>query len=278
MRFGIHLPQFGRAAVPGGVEQAARRAEELGFDDVWVSDHLVIPKDQAYPAPYLYDPLISLAFAACATSRVGLGTSVLVGPQYTSPLALANTLATLDNMSRGRLTVGIGIGWSKAEYEALHAPFDHRGRRLDEIIDLFRSAWRDDPSSHDGGYYAFKDIRVLPKPAHDIPIWVGGTSDAAYNRAFRRADGYHGIGVKPQDARALVERVRGARPEDGFTISLRVSWDPAALGGEEMRAQRDAYEAAGIQHLLVTLERGDSDAWLAGMATIAAALGLTKRA
>jgi probable F420-dependent oxidoreductase len=274
MRFGIHLPQFGRAAVAGGVERAARRAEELGFDDVWVSDHLVIPADQAYPSPYLYDPLISLAFAACATSRVGLGTSVLVGPQYTSPLALANTLSTLDNMSRGRLTVGIGIGWSRAEYEALHAPFDHRGARLDEIIDLLRSTWRDDPSSHDGAYYAFQNIRLLPKPAHDIPIWVGGTSDAAYDRAFRQADGSHGIGVKPQDAPALVERVRAARPEDTFTISLRVSWDAVTLTADDIRAQRQGYEAAGIQHLLVTPERGDSEAWLAGMATIAAGLGL----
>ena len=278
MRFGIHLPQFGRAAVAGSVERAARQAEELGFDDVWVSDHLVIPADQAYPPPYLYDPLISLAFAACATSRVGLGTSVLVGPQYTSPLALANTLSTLDNMSRGRLTVGIGIGWSRAEYEALHAPFEHRGARLDEIIDLFRSAWRDDPSSHDGAYYPFQNIRVLPKPAHDIPIWVGGTSGAAYNRAFRRADGYHGIGVKPQDARALVERVRAARPDDTFTISLRVSWDAVTLTADDIRAQREGYEAAGVQHLLVTPERGDSDAWLAGMATIAAGLGLATRA
>src|ERR1700716_1249765 len=143
MRIGIHLPQFGRAAVPGAVERAARSAEELGFDDVWVSDHLVIPKDQSYPAPYLYDPLISLAFAAAATSTIGIGTSVLVGPQYASPLALANSLATLDNMSEGRLTVGIGIGWSRAEYEALHAPWDHRGARLDEIIDLLRTAWRD---------------------------------------------------------------------------------------------------------------------------------------
>src|SRR5262249_11355487 len=87
MRFGVHLPQFGRAAVTGGIERAARHAEDLGYDDVWVSDHLVIPEGQAYPAPRLYDPLMALAFAAATTSTVGVGTSVLVGPQYTSPLA-----------------------------------------------------------------------------------------------------------------------------------------------------------------------------------------------
>jgi alkanesulfonate monooxygenase SsuD/methylene tetrahydromethanopterin reductase-like flavin-dependent oxidoreductase (luciferase family) len=111
--FGIHLPQFGRAAVAGGIERAAKHAEALGYDDVWVSDHLVIPEGQAYPAPMLCDPLMSLAFAAAATDTVGLGTSVLVGPQYTSPLALANSLASLDYLSDGRLTLGIGIGWSE---------------------------------------------------------------------------------------------------------------------------------------------------------------------
>jgi probable F420-dependent oxidoreductase len=277
MHFGIHLPQFGRAAVAGGVELAAQSAEELGFDDVWVSDHLVIPKDQAYPAPHLYDPLVSLSFAAAATSTIGLGTSVLVGPQYTSPLALANTLASLDNMSRGRLTVGIGIGWSKAEYEALHAPFEHRGARLDEIIDLFRTAWRDDPASHDGRYYSFRDIRLLPKPAHEIAVWVGGTSDAAYARATRRANGYHGIGVKPNDAKAVVDRIRAVRPDEAFTISLRVPWDARNVTPAEIRAERETYEAAGVQHLVVAPERGGLEAWLAGMQTIAGALGLTTR-
>ena len=107
-----------------------------------------------------------------------------MGPQYTSPLPLANTLGTLDHMSGGSLTVGIGIGWSRGEYEALHASFEQRGARLDEIIDLFRVAWRDDPASHAGRFYPFHDIRILPKPAHDIPIWIGGASDLAFQRAF----------------------------------------------------------------------------------------------
>jgi probable F420-dependent oxidoreductase len=277
MRVGIHLPQFGRAAVAGAVDQAAPLAEELGFDDVWVSDHLVVPKDQAYPSPYLYDPLIALTFAAATTSTVGLGTSVLVGPQYTSPLALANSLASLDNMSRGRLTVGIGIGWSPAEYEALHAPFDRRGARLDEIIDLFRTAWRDDPATHDGRFYAFDDVRVLPKPAHDIAIWVGGRSDGAYRRATTRADGFHGVGVGAEEAKALVERLRASRPDDDFTISMRVPWDGNTMEPGEIRDQLEAYEAAGVQHLVIAPERGDADSWLAGMRALALALDLPAR-
>jgi probable F420-dependent oxidoreductase len=277
MRFGIHLPQFGRAAVAGAVEQGARLAEQLGFDDVWVSDHLVVPKDQSYPSPYLYDPLVALTFAAATTSAIGLGTSVLVGPQYPSPLALANAVASLDNMSRGRLTVGIGLGWSAAEYEALHAPFDHRGARLDEIIDLFRTAWSDDPATHDGRYYPFTGMRVLPKPAHDIPVWVGGRSDGAFRRATTRGDGFHGVGVKPEDAKAVVERLRAARPDDTFTISLRVPWDANTTEPDEIRAQCETYEAAGVQHILAAPERGDLEAWLAGMRTVASVLDLTPR-
>jgi probable F420-dependent oxidoreductase len=276
VRVGIHLPQFGRAAIAGAVEQAAPLAEELGFDDVWVSDHLVVPKDQPYPSPYLYDPLIALTFAAATTSAVGLGTSVLVGPQYPSPLALANSLATLDNMSRGRLTVGLGIGWSAAEYEALHAPFDHRGARLDEIIDLFRTAWRDDPATHHGRFYSFSDVRVLPKPAHEIPVWVGGRSDGAFRRATTRADGFHGVGHGPEDAKALVERLRASRPDDAFTISLRVPWD-GDMEPDEIRAQFEAYAAAGVQHLMIAPERGYAESWLAGMRTLASVLDLPAR-
>lgn len=277
MRVGMHLPQFGRAAVAGAVEEAAQLAEELGFDDVWVSDHLVVPKDQSYPSPYLYDPLIALTFAAATTSAVGLGTSVLVAPQYPSPLALANSLASLDNMSRGRLTVGVGIGWSAAEYEALHAPFDHRGARLDEIIDLFRTAWRDDPATHDGRFYSFSDVRVLPKPAHDIHVWVGGRSDGAYVRATTRADGFHGVGVGPEDAKALVERLRASRPDDAFAISLRVPWDGNSMEPEGIRAEFEAYGAAGVQHVVIAPERGYADSWLAGMRTLASVLDLPAR-
>jgi probable F420-dependent oxidoreductase len=273
MRFGFHLPQFGRAIVTGGIERAAVQAEELGYDDVWVSDHLVVPAGQAYPVPYLYDPLMALAFAAAATKRVGIGTSVLVATQYTSPLALANTLASLDHLSGGRLTVGAGIGWSRAEYEALGAPYDHRGQRLEEMLALWQAAWHDDPASHAGTHYPFQQMRILPKPAHEIPVWLGGTSEAALQRALRRAQGYHGIGVEPGAAAALVERVRKERPDEAFTISLRIPWDARSDDGE-VRALVGQYAEAGVQHLLFTPDRGDLETWLAGMAQLARQLDL----
>ncbi|MBW8826718.1 MAG: TIGR03619 family F420-dependent LLM class oxidoreductase [Acidobacteria bacterium] len=275
IKIGTHLPQFGRAAVAGAVQRVAKQAEDLGFDGVWVSDHLVIPKDQAYPAAFLCDPLQTLAFAAAATERIGLGTSVLVGPQYTSPLALANTLATLDFLSGGRLTVGIGIGWSEKEYEALHAPFADRGARLDEIIDLFHTAWTDDPATHTGKYYGFTDIRILPKPAHPIPIWVGGGSDAALHRAITKGDGYHAMDKSPEEVRELVKRLRDQNPDPNWTMAMRMTWDFTKGEEAELAKKVDALAEAGVQSLLIAAVKGDLDAWLHGQEAVAKALHLS---
>jgi probable F420-dependent oxidoreductase len=218
-----------------------------------------------------------LSFAAAVTDTIGIGTSVLVGPQYTSPLQLANTLASIDHCSNGRLIVGIGIGWSELEYKALGAAFDHRGDRLDEIIDLFRTAWTDDPATHSGTYYPFDQVHVLPKPVGTMPIWIGGGSDAALDRAAQRGTGYHGIGVPPDGAAEMVQKIRSRRPDEEFTISLRVDWDARNNSPEEIADQRGAYEAAGVQHLVVAPTRGGLDAWLDGMEIIAGALELTPR-
>src|SRR5690606_662248 len=111
MQVGIHLPQYGRVGSPEAITRAARHAEDLGFAGVWVSDHIVHPAAQDYPSPWLYDPIVTLTWAAAVTERIGIGTSVLVVPQH-NPLEMANMLASLDNLSGGRLTVGVGVGWS----------------------------------------------------------------------------------------------------------------------------------------------------------------------
>ena len=122
MKVGVHLPQYGRMAGPDAITIAARDAEELGFADVWVSDHIVHPAAQNYPSPRLFDPLLTLAWAAAATEGIGLGTSVMVVPMH-EPVALANQLASLDALSKGRLTLAVGVGWSEAEYAAVGARF-----------------------------------------------------------------------------------------------------------------------------------------------------------
>lgn len=268
MKVGIHLPQYGRVAGPDAITVAARDAEQLGFADVWVSDHIVHPAAQNYPSPYLYDPLLALAWAAAATERVRLGTSVLVVPMH-EPVALANQLASLDALSKGRLTLAVGVGWSEPEYAAVGASFHDRGRRLDEALEMFRVLWREDPATFRGTYRSFEDIRLLPQPAGDVPIWVGGRSEVAYRRGVRVGDGYQLIGMTPEEAAPVVARLRADRPEDEFTISLRTGWDPLGMDQGRIREERIAYAEAGVQHVVAAPWRSELNDWRRAMETLA---------
>jgi len=268
MRIGIHLPQYGRVAGADAITRAARHADALGFADVWVSDHIVHPAAQSYPSPFLFDPLTTLTWAAAVTERVGLGTSVLVLPQH-NPLALANTLASLDALSGGRLTVAAGVGWSEAEFDALGFSFHDRGRRTDEMLRLLRAAWTEDPTSFTGEYSSFTDLRILPKPAHPIPLWVGGGVEAACRRAVELGDGFQLIGLTPEQTRAPIERLRRDRPDPDFTISLRTGWDPMGMEHDRIRREYDEYAAAGVQHVVCAPWRNDLDEWLTAMETLA---------
>lgn len=268
MRVGIHLPQYGRVSGPDAITRAAQHAEELGFADVWVSDHIVHPASQSYPSPHLYDPIVTLTWAAACTTRVGLGTSVLVVPMH-NPLELANVLASIDSLSNGRVIAGIGVGWSAEEYQALGYAFNDRGRRLDETIDMWRAAWRDDPVSFHGDFISFDDVRALPKPAHEIPLWVGGGSEPAYRRAVTKGDGFQAVGIDPAAAVPVVERIRRDRPEETFTISTRTGWDPQGMDPGRISVERDAFEAAGVQHVVAAPWQKDLDAWLRSMDVLA---------
>lgn len=268
MHIGIHLPQYGRVSGPEAIARAARHAEDLGFAGIWVSDHVVQPASQDYPSPWLYDPIVTLTWAAAVTESIGLGTSVLVVPQH-NPLEMANTLASLDNLSGGRLTVGVGVGWSAGEFAALGHDFTDRGRRTDEALRLWRTVWRDDPADFAGEHTRFTDLRLLPKPAHEIPVWVGGSGGRARRRAIELGDGFHLIGVTPDEARAPIERLRRERPEQGFTISLRTGWDPQGMDPDRIRAERDAYEEAGVGYVVAAPWRTDLDDWLRSMDLLA---------
>lgn len=268
MRVGIHLPQYGRVAGPEAISRAAVRAEELGFSDVWVSDHVIHPAEQSYPSPNLFDPLLTLAWAAAATSTIGLGTSVLVVPQH-EPVSLANRLASLDALSGGRLQLVVGVGWSEAEFRALGADFGTRGRRLDEALEMFKVLWRDDPATFHGPFHSFENIRLLPKPVGPIPIWCGGSSEAAYRRGIRVGAGFQVIGVTPEQAAPVIARLRRERPEPEFTISLRTGWDPLGMEGERIRTERDAFETAGVQHVVAAPWRKSLDEWLESMEALA---------
>src|ERR1700751_4179358 len=146
MQLGIHLPHAGEQATPALIRRHAMRAEALGFDDVWVSEHIIVPRATFPRSPLFYDPVLSLTWAAAVTKRVRLGTSVLVLP-VRHPLPLAKELATLQNFSEGRLILGAGVGWLEAEFAALGVPFRERGRRADEGIAMMRAVWTQDPVS-----------------------------------------------------------------------------------------------------------------------------------
>jgi probable F420-dependent oxidoreductase len=260
MQLGIHLPHIGRKAGPDAIRRAAVRAEQLGFDDVWVSEHIIIPKDAAYPpSANFWDPVLTLTWAAAATDRVRLGTSVLVLP-LRHPLPLAKELATLQNLSNGRLILGAGVGWLEAEFDALGVPFKERGRRMDEGIAMMRAVWSQDPITFETKWIAARidRMRSQPQPFAPIPIWIGGSSEAAIRRAAR-LDGWHGSQITPQEAAAMVKPLRSERPDPAFAISVRVTCSADTVAG--MRDTLRAYSDAGIQHVMGAPQDRDIDGY-----------------
>ena len=205
MQFGVLLPQFGAPARGADVTQRIRRvaqtAERLGYDVLWTAEHIIFPQTITTPYPYggrfpypLTDPILdivaTLSYVAAITSRIKLGSSVLVLP-YRNPLVLAKELASLDVLSDGRLLLGVAAGWLKEEFDMLGVPFRERGRRTDEYVTLLRALWSQDRVSFDGRYYQLTDAAFFPKPVQQPPpIWIGGGSDAALQRVARLGDGW----------------------------------------------------------------------------------------
>ena len=149
-------------------------------------------------------------------------------------------------MSGGRLILGAGIGWSEREFDTLGQAFWTRGRRMDEILDLKPSrAWNDDPVTFTGDHYTLSDIRVLPKPAHRISIWIGGAVEASFRRAVERGDGFQVVGRKPPEVVDIVRRLRQDRPEPSFVISARTGWDTQGMDPGLIREEWAAFEATG---------------------------------
>jgi probable F420-dependent oxidoreductase len=180
---------LGFVASPEAIVAAAKKAEEVGFEAIFVNDHVIVGAD-ARSAPWtnVYDPFVSMSFIAAHTSRIGVGVSVLIMP-YRNPIPTAKALATLDLMSGGRVVVGVGVGWNEAESKALAVPFNERGARTNEYLRLWQACWAPGLVSFDGKFFSFADMHVNPKPVQQPqpPIWIGGFSDAALRRAARYA-------------------------------------------------------------------------------------------
>ncbi|HEY3239572.1 MAG TPA: LLM class F420-dependent oxidoreductase [Acidimicrobiia bacterium] len=263
MRFGIALPQYGPATAEG-LTRAARQAEDLGFADVWVGDHIAVPEGVPYPPSFLLEALSTLAFAAAVTTRVGLGTSVLVLP-LRRPVVVAKQLATIDVLSGGRLVVGVGAGWLEGEFDACGVPFARRGDLTDEAIDVLRTCWAAAPTSFEGPTVRFTDVKVKPLPGRPVPIWVGGTSERALRRAVEQGDGWQGAFLPLEEVARVTKRLRAERPEAEFVLSMRTDIDGLAGDLGELRRQLDAYAAAGVTHVLSAPTQRALPDWLASV-------------
>lgn len=302
MEFGVHLPQLGRSANRANLIEWAEEADRLGMHSGWVSDHVAWPReiestypysdDGSFPGgfdmPWL-DPLGTLMFVAARTERLKLGTTVLI-LGYRPPVLTAKWMASLDVLSEGRAILGVGVGWMREEFEVLGMPFDHRGARADEQLEIFETLFRDDLPSYEGAYYGFPEVGFSPKPeARRIPVWVGGSSAAAFRRTARFGDGFHAA-FEPVDRVAEEWAEIGAaceaidRDRGEIELSVRVYLDPegrmepakSLQGSADQMADTVArWREIGVTHLgLDVVAAGGSagrlDALRAFMADVAA--------
>lgn len=273
LKFGISIPNFGQLGKSGTVADLIRLADfadRLGFDSLWVSDHIVIPTRGQTPYPYnetgewpfgwrqeFYEPLALLGALAATTKRIALGTSVIVVP-YRNPLFLAKAVATLDCISHGRVLFGIGVGWMREEFEAVGAEqyFEHRGSVTDEWISICKLGWTDEgPSSFEGRYFRFQNIGIFPKPVQKPhpPIIIGGNGEIAARRVARYGNGFRPIGLAPEalkDNLVMVHRECERRNRDFDEIEVSTGVGVNMAEGAQAAIDRvGQYRDAGVHHV-----------------------------
>ena len=287
MRYGFYLPTRGKTAEPDALEALVGRGEALGFHSAMIADHIAFPVTIKSRYPYTVDgafpgqgdaleQLSLMAFVAGKTSRLRLVTSVMIVP-HRNPVVTAKTIATIDVLSRGRVTVGVGVGWLREEFEALGAPdFDRRGQASDEYLRIWKLLWTECPASFAGEFYRFDSIRCLPAPVQKPhpPIWVGGHSKAALRRVARLGDGWHPVGANPAvplgpaELRALLDELARLTEAEGrdpskLTISFKAPlYDvgtPVAKGsrrrpfsgsGDQLAEDIATYAGLGVSELI----------------------------
>ena len=252
MKLGFFLPNIGPVGSPEAIIRVARRAEELGYDSLWVTERLIYPvKPQSpYPATAdgslpegfktVIDPLHALTFAAAHTSRIALGTSVMV-MSYRNPLLLAKELTAIDVLSGGRLKLGMGQGWSKDEFDATGTSMGDRAARADEVIQVLKAVWTTDPVEFHGKFFNVPRCHIDPKPVQKPhpPIYLAAYSSAAMKRLATEADGWHPAGIPAEGMAQMMEGIRGMAREAGrkpsdlklvVRTNLHVSPEPLGEG------------------------------------------------
>lgn len=222
MRVGLILPNILSPVHDGEtLKAAATLAEDAGFTSIWASDHVLMPKQhERYGSGT--EIMVTLAYLAALTSRIELGTGILLLP-LRNPLVVAKQFATLDDLAGGRTIFGIGVGWNKDEYEYLNADFHKRGRLADEYIDIVYKLWTEDDPSHNGTH-TFSDVLFNPKPRRIPPLYIGGESEAAIRRAATKGDGWQPNGPM-LDLAGKVELLRELAGDRQVTVSMAMKLD-----------------------------------------------------
>ena len=271
MDFGLCLPNFPAGASPEGIEAAADIAERLGWSTVWTTDHLLVPRDSAADYGLIYEAILTLAWVGARHPRVRLGTSVIVVPQRNAVL-LAKELATLDSLSGGRVTAGVGIGWNETEFANLGAAdrFHVRGAYLDETIRLWRHLWSGSSEPFRGRFHTIEDFAFGPLPVQaPLPIVIGGRAEPALRRAGEFADGYHSSATGPAQYAARIPVIAAGaaaagRPMPSLSARVRVEFDQADGDGYAMRGSAEAvarevrdFAALGVGHLALSFATTD---------------------
>ena len=307
MEFGFHLPNNGPTARPDPLAEIARRGDALGFNCMVVGDHILMPKEIDSTYPYTVggefsgpesgeclEQLTLLTFLAGITNNIRLVPSVMIVP-YRNPLLTAKMLATIDVLSKGRLTLGVGVGWMEEEFVALNAPpFAERGAVTDEYLLAFKELWTSDNPTFEGKYYRFSGIKFLPKPVQKPhpPIWVGGQSRRAMRRAAELGNGWHPVGAVPatpldpedlaQDLVHLRRYAEAAGRDPGeLDVAMKAPlYDPGINPGQSRRRfsgepdqvlqDIQTYSDIGVSHIIFDIRSQDLNqttermAWFSG--------------
>jgi len=262
LALGLFSMTTGPCSHPDGAARVARAAEAAGFDSLWGGEHVVLPDPRVPPSPLepedrITDPIVALAFLAAHTTRIRLGTGIIILPQR-NPLVLAKQLATLDVLSRGRLIFGVGVGYLEPEFRALGIPFGTRGAATDEFLAAIRAIWTEPRPEHHGRFVTFSGVQAHPRPVQEPrpPIVIGGHTDAAFRRAVEQGHGWYGFALDGDGARRCLDGLKAAadryeRPSELGPLEVSVTPRPTR-GGEAMdRASADRFVALGVHRLIL---------------------------
>ncbi|MGD9701741.1 MAG: TIGR03619 family F420-dependent LLM class oxidoreductase [Acidimicrobiia bacterium] len=258
MKLGLFGLNSGGVHAPEDTLRLAAVAEEIGFDSWWVGEHVVLPSPRVAPAPMeptdpILDPLVHLAFVAAATTRIELGTGIIILPQR-NPVVLAKQVASLDVLAGGRLHLGIGVGYLEPEMSAVGVPMAQRGERTDDYLAAMRALWRDPgPVAHDGPFVSFSGVDAHPRPTRPggPPIVIGGRTPPAHRRAVAVGHGWYGFFLTPAQAAAQVQSLRRAagvidRPAELGALEISITPPPGPISAE----LADEYRDAGVDRLI----------------------------